>query len=50
MVELLNEFGPLINTSFNCHGHPIVFGQKEIERDHIEQRKLFPIITVIQED
>ena len=50
MVSLLNEFGPVINTSFNYHGAPIVFDRKQIEESHEYQRKTFPITTVIMED
>jgi len=32
MVEILNRTGPLINTSLNAHGQPIIF-----ERDSIEK-------------
>ena len=47
MAELLEEFGPLINTSFNCHGNPIVFNQDQITQNHKAQRKITDITTVI---
>jgi hypothetical protein len=46
MVSLLEELGPLINTSFNYHGVPIVYGQEQIENSHRLERISFPIITV----
>jgi len=49
MIKLLNAFGPLINTSFNIHGQPIVFGQHEIELAHDREKLDFPITTVIGE-
>ena len=48
MVGLLNEFGPLINTSFNFHGEPIVYSQEDIESNHTSQRATYPIITIIE--
>jgi predicted NodU family carbamoyl transferase len=50
MVDLLNEFGPLINTSFNYHGQPIVFSQEQIERAHMNERMEFPITTVVMSE
>lgn len=38
LVKLLNEFGPLINTSFNYHGVPIVRGAVQISHSHRMQR------------
>ncbi len=40
MVELLNNFGPLINTSFNVHGKPIVRGTEEVIYSHLKQREI----------
>lgn len=34
MVALLNEFGPLVNTSFNFHGVPIVRSPSQIIHTH----------------
>ena len=48
MVKLLEEFGPLINTSFNVHGQPIVYENDQIEYAHIYQNKIYPITTVVQ--
>lgn len=39
IVALLEEFGPLINTSFNFHGVPIVHTRKDIVFTHESQRK-----------
>ena len=50
MIRLLEEFGPLINTSFNYHGTPIVFNKRQIEYSHNMERKKFPIATVLVED
>jgi len=47
MVKLLEEFGPLINTSFNCHGNPIVFNQDQIDGNHLMQRKTTDITTIV---
>lgn len=47
MINLLNEFGPLINTSANVHGQPIVWDQKQIQYMHEYQRQVFPISTII---
>lgn len=47
MVELLNEFGPLINTSFNVHGVPICFHTQDIIHSHMEQNKISKIKTVV---
>lgn len=49
MVSLLKDFGPLINTSFNYHGTPIVFDQKQIEYSHNMERMKFPITTLLME-
>ena len=50
MLELLRKFGPLINTSANVHGQPIVWNQKQIEFMHEFQRKTFPVSTIFVED
>jgi tRNA A37 threonylcarbamoyladenosine synthetase subunit TsaC/SUA5/YrdC len=47
MVKLLEEFGPLINTSFNYHGNPIVFNQDQIDGNHLMQRKTTDITTIV---
>lgn len=38
MIELLGEFGPLINTSFNYHGVPIVCSDEQIRYSHVMER------------
>lgn len=45
MLELLAEFGPLINTSYNYHGVPIVLGETQIKHTHQMQRAQVPEIT-----
>lgn len=50
MIELLDEFGPLINTSMNVHGQPIVWNQQQIEYAHLKEQETLPITTVIMED
>jgi len=47
MHELLNEFGPLINTSFNYHGVPIVFDAASISYSHRQQNNVDRITTVV---
>lgn len=37
MVSLLNDFGPLVNTSFNFHGVPIVCTEQQIIHSHSMQ-------------
>lgn len=37
MLTLLQEFGPLVNTSFNYHGVPIVLGEEQIKFTHNNQ-------------
>lgn len=44
---LVEEFGPLINTSFNFHGVPIVFDGKSIEYSHKKQNETSRIKTVV---
>lgn len=34
ILRLVMEFGPLINTSYNFHGTPIVLGEKQIKHTH----------------
>lgn len=47
MVRLLDRFGPLINTSFNYHGQPIVYDQNQIEYAHKRENQVYPITTVV---
>lgn len=47
MVTLLEEFGPLINTSFNYHGQPIVYDAPSIDWAHMMERKRYPITTLV---
>lgn len=42
LVALLSEFGPLINTSFNFHGVPIVLGEQQIKYTHSMQQRSSP--------
>ena len=44
MIDLLNTFGPLINTSWNFHGMPIVRGTDEIIYTHNSERLALPDI------
>jgi carbamoyltransferase len=37
MTALLNQFGPLINTSFNFHGKPIALDMESVIANHMEQ-------------
>lgn len=48
MVDLLEMFGPLINTSFNYHGQPIVYDQQSIEDAHKNEQIKYPVITVVE--
>jgi predicted NodU family carbamoyl transferase len=41
LVRLLTEHGPLINTSFNFHGVPIVRDGGQIKNTHRMQRRLY---------
>ncbi len=53
MVSLLNRYGPLINTSFNYHGVPIVRSTKDIIHTHMAEKEALPnsnFKTIIQED
>lgn len=38
MVSLLEEFGPLINTSANYHGQPIICSNEQIRYMHVMQK------------
>lgn len=42
MVSLLGEYGPLVNTSFNYHGVPIVMTPDQILRTHQAQWRQAP--------
>lgn len=48
MVSLLKEFGPLINTSFNYHGQPIVYDRESIEAAHENESKYYDITTIVE--
>lgn len=39
---LLNEYGPLVNTSFNYHGYPIVHTTEDVIQSHTLQNKSVP--------
>jgi carbamoyltransferase len=39
LYGVINEFGILINTSFNIHGTPIVYDVNDINKAYTEQRK-----------
>lgn len=47
MSKLLNDFGPLINTSFNFHGVPIAFEKESIEFSHQKQNEKRNITTFV---
>jgi carbamoyltransferase len=47
MVNLLNEYGPLVNTSFNFHGVPIVRSPEQILATHVSQRETAPDLEPI---
>lgn len=47
MTELLEGFGPLINTSFNYHGVPIAFEKESIEYSHSKQNEKSKIATIV---
>lgn len=42
MVSLLSKFGPLVNTSFNYHGVPIVMNMDQIIDSHVSERNQAP--------
>ena len=48
MVSLLEEFGPLINTSFNYHGQPIVYDRESIESAHRSESEYYPVTTIVE--
>lgn len=50
ILELVTEFGPLINTSWNYHGVPIVFGTESIIYTHVKEQARTPktIKTIIE--
>jgi predicted NodU family carbamoyl transferase len=47
MNRLLNDYGPLINTSFNYHGSPIVMSMGAIINDHMKQFRNDPLFTTV---
>ena len=47
MQNLLHRVGPLINTSFNFHGHPIPLGMSSIVDNHMMQYRRDPSIKTI---
>lgn len=50
MVELLHEFGPLINTSWNYHGVPIVMNTDQVQYTHYKECAELPegcVTTII---
>lgn len=42
MCQLLNDFGPLVNTSFNYHGVPIVRDEAQILNTHVKEWEAAP--------
>jgi len=50
MVDLLNTFGPLINTSANYHGQPIVCTDDQINYMMLQQNKVDHINLIMTED
>lgn len=52
MTGLLNKFGPLVNTSYNYHGVPIVYDDASILNTHKAQKLKHnePFLTVIIKD
>ena len=52
--ELCAEFGPLINTSWNYHGVPIVYNTDQIEYTHVREVYALPEVkfktVVIREE
>lgn len=47
MCQLLEMFGPLVNTSFNYHGLPIVFEGDTIRQTHLAQHHNRPDLNLI---
>jgi predicted NodU family carbamoyl transferase len=47
MWALLDEHGPLINTSFNYHGSPIVLTMHDVITDHMKQLRNDPSFTTV---
>lgn len=47
MVNLLNEHGPLVNTSYNFHGVPIVRSPEQILDTHVKQCETAPDLEPI---
>lgn len=50
MSSLIKLHGPLINTSFNFHGVPIVNRERDVLYTHIEQNKRGKIRTLVLEE
>lgn len=50
LVGILERFGPLINTSANYHGQPIVCTIDQIKYMIEKQIEFYPITTIISED
>lgn len=47
ILDLLEQFGPLINTSFNFHGVPIVLGEEQIKYTHKMQCQTAPDVNFL---
>lgn len=45
ILALVDAYGPLINTSYNFHGVPIVLGETQIKATHFLQQKQAPSAT-----
>jgi carbamoyltransferase len=49
MYKICKKYGPLINTSFNNHGHPICYNIEDVFRTHSEMQKINnEIITLVE--
>lgn len=46
ICNLLEQFGPLVNTSFNFHGKPIAFELDSICETHLAQRNIDPSLDI----
>lgn len=46
ICQLLEEHGPLVNTSFNFHGNPIVFEIDTVYNTHVAQRNIDPSLDI----